>query len=95
MGVPVRVRLGAPLTLPRRQRLIPSMVDGLISASIGWEARIDFYSRKYWSATNENWNLMIPPSGSGWFTYIYTFNDLDCSTRIIGDWLNHDVFEIG
>lgn len=54
----------------------------------------DFYSRKYWSATNENWNLMIPPSGSGWFTYIYTFNDLDCSTRIIGDWLNHDVEQL-
>jgi hypothetical protein len=54
----------------------------------------DFYTRKYWSATNENWNLMVPPSGSGWFSYIYTFSDLDCTTRIVGDFINRDVEQL-
>ncbi len=51
----------------------------------------DFYNRKYWSLIHETWDILVPPSGSGWLTYVYEYHDLDCSTRILGDYLNRDV----
>jgi hypothetical protein len=71
----------------------PPQNVGQLSA-LATQIAADFYNRKYWSLWHETWNLLIPPSGSGWFTYVYEYHDRDCCTRILGDYLNHDVEQL-
>lgn len=61
-------------------------LGNLMSLSI--EVVAEWYLRKLWTLTQETWNGILQPSGSGWFIYIYYYGATDCYTKVRGNALN-------